>query len=129
MSGDDDTLTATCPCCRSTVTFREVDAMPLETETYAPAPGTLTPYSLGVLLHYYTTPEPHAHERHFGTGSHGLFEQVCAAFVQAGVLAANPRQDREGRYAVTEKGEAYVRAILLTPVPDPYWQPTPNIWD
>lgn len=134
----DDPILYLCPRCRSTVTLypHEVETATVAHERPDPPPAppiTLTPYALTVLLHYYASAGPHEHERHFGTGTDGLFEETCQSFRQAGVLEPNPlavyHATAHGRYRVTDRGEAYVRAILLTPVPDPYWQPTPNIWD
>ena len=115
---DDDTLTTTCPCCRSTVTFREADEMPVEV-TLPDDPRTLTAYSLSVLLHYFSSAEPHAHERHFGTGTRGLFETCCTAFIQAGLLTTHPRAGaaRAPYYILTEAGTAWIRALLATPRP------------
>jgi hypothetical protein len=70
----------------------------------------MTPYELEILLHYYVSPAP--------------FARITApAFLGAvgGLIGDDLLQLDEGGYHVTDKGLAFVRMVLATPLPEQEW--------
>ena len=78
----------------------------------------MTPRELDVLMHYYVMCEPH--ER---LNAPDISEAI-RYFVENQMM--EPRTDRQSGYAVTEKGEYWIKSILSTPFPVCTWMIPPN---
>lgn len=72
-----------------------------------------TPYELGILLHYFVSPEEHPRAP--------IFEATCLRLMQLGLMTRDLR--REPVYGLTERGEAFITlGLLRTPIPEQVWQ-------
>lgn len=75
----------------------------------------MTPYELNLLLHIYTSPAPH--ESH----NLSLYNETLRDFVRLGVVIADKSTMHSNQYVmnVTALGEAWIKTILNTPLPEP----------
>lgn len=71
----------------------------------------LTPLHLEILMHYYVSPDP------FRDDSEGI-RSYRQYWVEVGCLS---RCDDLSGYCVTEKGRAWLRKALSTPMPTQKW--------
>jgi hypothetical protein len=84
----------------------------------------MTPLQIGLMLHYYTTPRPYAEHEPAHANSGAVCEQRLALY-HAGMLETH--SGAVSGYRVTEKGEAYVKALCAVQVPICKWvQPVSN---
>lgn len=67
---------------------------------------------IGVILHYYTSSEPHPRV------DAPAVKDAIIKFTRAGILKES---DKKGGYEVTERGYAWIDLICLTPYPVQVW--------
>jgi hypothetical protein len=79
----------------------------------------MTLSEIGLLLHYYYSPEEHPD---IESGGKGWVRQGLASLIHFGLVA--PRQVRcesGSSYEVLERGSVYVKAIQAVPLPVQVW--------
>lgn len=76
---------------------------------YGEVPHMMTPNDIEIILHYYTTPEPHPRKD---------FPEVIKStnnFMNNGLISFS---NGMSGYAVTPKGKAYIKLLLSIPFPE-----------
>ena len=72
---------------------------------------SLTPNELDVLIHYYVSPKPHDR---FDAPA---VKDAINDFIDSGVIEPQGHE----HFRLTEKGQAWLKAILDTPIPKQQW--------
>lgn len=79
----------------------------------------MTPYEIGVILHYYISPEDHPDTKRSPASSAHL-EHALATLYSEDLLTQNGSQ--QGRsLLLTERGKAYAEALQQVPLPVQKW--------
>ncbi len=75
----------------------------------------MTPLEFTILLHHHCSPGPFRQPT-------ALYDDICAQFTSDGIFETSlPADQRENGYKVTDKGTAWILAILKTPMPEQVW--------
>jgi hypothetical protein len=75
----------------------------------------LSPSDIEVLLHCHTTPARHPRFEAEAV------QRAISMFVQAGMVVHNPQPGEYHVYTTTDKGDAFIEALLNTPEPVQSW--------
>jgi hypothetical protein len=77
---------------------------------YGEVPHMMTPNDIEIILHYYTTQEPHPRKDAFAV------VESTQNFINNKILEHS--FNNESGYEVTPKGEAYIKLLLSIPFPE-----------
>lgn len=78
----------------------------------------MTPFELDILLHYYA----HVDDHPVMFDRPPIWPETRDAFKAQGLLAEkDPDSDRKALYHLTNRGRAYIEAILAMPLPVQVW--------
>ena len=75
----------------------------------------MTTFEFDILLHYYVSPAPHRVELE----NPPIWPETREWFLSEGLL--EPRSASGGSYKATARAEAYIQAVLNTPLPVVQW--------
>jgi len=79
----------------------------------------MSPYEIGVLLHYYGSPEDPCEDK-FNMRS-VLWRETIDAFIQNNLIETDISENTR-TYKLTERGEVYVKdGLLMVPLPVQSW--------
>lgn len=84
----------------------------------------MTPFEIDILLWYHCRAEDHPVVTDGRARQEGLARETIQSFLDRGLLRLMaPRSDMQPRlaYALTDRGDAYCRALQLVPLPDARW--------
>ena len=86
----------------------------------------MTPFELDILLHYYSIAEDHP----VVNRKPPIWPETRKAFLDEGLMELVPMGEvRWATYRLTERGQAYIKAILEVPLPVKKWvMPEPRLW-
>ena len=88
----------------------------------------MTPFELDILLHYYAICEDHPVVRN----NPPIWKGTRDAFIETGLMEVRLENDPHYQcctYRLTERGNAYIEAVLSVPLPVQKWvMPDPNSW-
>lgn len=83
----------------------------------------MTPFELGILLHYYTTPVAHEQE----DSPAPIWEPTIQAFISEKIIEPTPIAPppdidyKPSAYRLTQRGKAYIKYVLAVPLPMMKW--------
>ena len=77
----------------------------------------MSPYEIGVMLHYYVAPIDHPD----CSKRPPVWQKTLDKFVAIGMLKCNVDSKRDSCYCITEKGTAYVQYLMKVELPICKW--------
>ncbi len=82
----------------------------------------MTPFELDILLHYYG----HADDHPVVARNPPIWKETRDAFREKGLLETDTTMESTATYRLTERGKAYIDAMLALPLPVQIWVMPPT---